>query len=66
MSDDEGDTFSESDDNMRGPHLNVLQRLVFGGYRLTRDDRGRVSNFPMTDQEMIEVDQRMRYHGLLK
>lgn len=61
-----GDTFSESDDTMRGPHLYVLQRLGIFCNRLTRDDRGKVSNFPMTDQEMIEVDQRMRYCGLLK
>ena len=61
-----GDTFSETDDNMRGPHLYVLQRLGIFRNRLTRDGKGKVTDFAMTDREKLEVEQRMRYCGLLK
>ena len=61
-----GDTFSETDDNMRGPHLYVLQRLGIFRNRLTRDGKGKVTEFGMSDAEKLEVEQRMRYCGLLK
>ena len=61
-----GDTFSETDDNMRGPHLYVLQRLGIFRNRLTRDGKGKVTDFAMTEREKLEVEQRMRYCGLLK
>ena len=61
-----GDTFTETDDTMRGPHLYVLQKLGLFRNRLTRDGKGKLTDFKMSDVEMLEVDQRMRYCGLLK
>jgi len=60
-----GDTFGETDDMMRGPHLYILQRLGIFRNRLTRDGDGNLSDYPMTDAEKREVEQRMRYCGLL-
>ena len=60
-----GDTFGETDDMMRGPHLYILQRLGIFRNRLTRDGDGNLSEYPMTELEMREVEQRMRYCGLL-
>ena len=60
-----GDTFGETDDMMRGPHLYVLQKLGVFRNRLTRDGDGNLSDYPMTDAEKREVEQRMRYCGLL-
>lgn len=60
-----GDTFGETDDMMRGPHLYILQRLGILRNRLTRDGDGNLSDYPMTELEMREVEQRMRYCGLL-
>ena len=60
-----GDTFGETDDMMRGPHLYVLQKLGIFRNRLTRDGDGNLSDYPMTDAEKREVEQRMRYCGLL-
>ena len=61
-----GDTFAETDDTMRGPHLYVLERLGIFRNRLTRDGKGRLTDFPMTDLQKREIDQRMRYCGLLR
>ena len=60
-----GDTFTSSDDNFRGPHLYVLQKLGIFRNRLTRNAQGKVSNYEMTELEKLEVEQRMRYCGLL-
>jgi hypothetical protein len=60
-----GDTFGDTDDTMRGPHLYVLQKLGVFRNRLTRDGDGNLSDYPMTDAEKREVEQRMRYCGLL-
>lgn len=60
-----GDTFTETDDTMRGPHLYVLERLGIFRNRLTRDGKGRLSDFPLTDLQKLEIEQRMRYCGLL-
>ena len=60
-----GDTFGDTDDMMRGPHLYILQRLGIFRNRLTRDGDGNLSDYPMTDAEKREVEQRMRYCGLL-
>lgn len=60
-----GDTFGETDDMMRGPHLYILQRLGIFRNRLTRDGDGNLTDYPMTELEMREVEQRMRYCGLL-
>ena len=61
-----GDTFTETDDTMRGPHLHVLERLGIFRNRLTRDGKGKLTDFAMSDLEKREVEQRMRYCGLLK
>jgi len=61
-----GDTFAESDDAMRGPHLFVLQKLGIFRNRLTRDGKGRVTDFKMDESEQREVVQRMHYCGLLQ
>lgn len=61
-----GDTFAETDDTMRGPHLYVLQRLGIFRNRLTRNGKGELSDCAMTDAEKLEVEERMRYCGLLK
>ncbi len=60
-----GDTFGDTDDTMRGPHLYVLQKLGVFRNRLTRDGDGNLSDYPMTDAEKREVEQRMRCCGLL-
>lgn len=60
-----GDTFGETDDMMRGPHLYVLQKLGIFRNRLTRDGDGNLTDYPMTELEKREVEQRMRYCGLL-
>lgn len=60
-----GDTFTETDDNFRGPHLYVLQKLGVFRNRLTRKGSGQVFEYEMTDREKIEIEQRMRYCGLL-
>ena len=61
-----GDTFTETDDNFRGPHLYVLQKLGIFRNRLTRNTKGVVTDYTMTELEKREVEQRMRYCGLLK
>lgn len=61
-----GDTFTETDDNFRGPHLYVLQRLGIFRNRLTRKGSGKIDDYEMTDREKAEIEQRMRYCGLLK
>ena len=61
-----GDTFAETDDTMRGPHLYVLQRLGIFRNRLTRDGKGVVTDYEMSEAEKREVEDRMRYCGLLK
>ena len=60
-----GATFTETDDNFRGPHLYVLQKLGIFRNRLTRNGKGVVTNYAMSDLEKLEVEQRMRYCGLL-
>ena len=59
-----GDTFTETDDNFRGPHLYVLQKLGIFRNRLSRDGNGKVSDYEMTEEEKREVEERMRYCGL--
>ena len=62
-----GDVFSAAgDDEMRGPHLYVLQRLGIFRNRLTRDGKGRLTEFAMTDAMKAEVEARMRYCGLVR
>ena len=60
-----GDTLAESDDAMRGPHLYVLQKLGIFRNRLTRDGNGVLTDYAMSDAEKREVEQRMRYCGLI-
>ena len=60
-----GDTFGETDDMMRGPHLYVLQKLGIFRNRLTRDGDGHLSDYAMTEAEQREVEERMRYCGLV-
>ena len=60
-----GDTLAESDDAMRGPHLYVLQKLGIFRNRLTRDGNGILTDYAMSDAEKREVEQRMRYCGLI-
>lgn len=60
-----GDTFGETDDMMRGPHLYVLQKLGIFRNRLTRDGKGVLSDYTMSDPEKREIEQRMRYCGLI-
>ncbi len=59
-----GDTFTETDDNFRGPHLYVLQKLGVFKNRLTRDNKGVVTDYLMSDEEKQEIEDRMRYVGL--
>ena len=60
-----GDIFSKyGDDEMRGPHLYVLERLGLFRNRLSRCD-GQAVNWEMTDKEKAEVDARLTYIGLL-
>lgn len=62
-----GDVFSNAgDDAMRDIHLYVLQKLGIFRNRLTRDSKGKVTEFAMTDKMKAEVEARMRYCGLLK
>ena len=61
-----GDTFTETDDNFRGPHLYVLQKLGIFRNRLTRNGKGKVTDYEMSDLQKLEVEQRMKYCGLLK
>ena len=60
-----GDTFGDTDDIMRGPHLYVLQKLGIFRNRLTRDGNGVLMDYAMSDAEKSEVEQRMRYCGLI-
>ena len=60
-----GDTFVETDDAMRGPHLYILQKLGIFRNRLTRDGKGVLSDYTMSDPEKREIEQRMRYCGLI-
>ena len=60
-----GDTMAETDDAMRGPHLYVLQKLGIFRNRLTRDGNGVLTDYAMSDDEKREVEQRMRYCGLM-
>lgn len=60
-----GDTLAESDDAMRGPHLYVLEKLGIFRNRLTRNGNGVLMDYPMSDAEKSEVEQRMRYCGLI-
>ncbi len=61
-----GDIFSEwGDDEMRGPHLYVFERLGIFRNRLSRED-GKVKNWQMSDKEKAEVDARMKAVGLLR
>lgn len=60
-----GDTFAETDDAMRGPHLYILQKLGIFRNRLTRDGKGGLSDYAMPDAEKLEIEQRMRYCGLI-
>lgn len=58
-----GDIFSKSgDDEMRGPHLYVLEKLGIFRNRLTRVD-GKVAEWVMSDKEKAEVDARLKYIG---
>ena len=60
-----GDLFSTwGDDEMRGPHLYVLERLGIFRNRLSREN-GKAVEWKMTDKEKAEVDARLRYAGLL-
>ncbi len=60
-----GDIFSTwQDDEMRGPHLYVLERLGIFKNRLTREN-GKVAEWSMTEKEKAEVDARLAYIGIL-
>lgn len=57
-----GDIFSSwGDDEMRGPHLYVLERLGIFRNRLTRTGKGKVEEFEVTDKMKAELDARIRY-----
>lgn len=57
-----GDVFAKNgDDEMRGPHLYVLQKLGLFKNRLSRIGSGKVVEFSMSEKEMAEVDARMKY-----
>ena len=61
-----GDIFSKwGDDEMRGPHLYVLQKLGIFRNRLNRTGPGKVEEYKMSETEMQEVEARMRHCGLL-
>lgn len=61
-----GDIFSKwGDDEMRGPHLYVLQKLGIFRNRLNRTGPGKVEEYKMSEAEMQEVEARMRHCGLL-
>jgi len=56
-----GDIFSTwGDDEMRGPHLYVLQRLGIFRNRLSRE-KGKAVEWQMSDKEKAEVDARLKY-----
>ena len=56
-----GEIFSTwGDDEMRGPHLYVLQRLGIFKNRLSRQG-GKAVEFKMSDKEKAEVDARLKY-----
>ena len=56
-----GDIFSTwQDDEMRGPHLYVLERLGIFRNRLTRVE-GKAVEWKMTAKETAEVDARLQY-----
>ena len=58
-----GEIFSTwGDDEMRGPHLYVLQRLGIFKNRLSRKN-GKAVEFKMSDKEKAEVDARLEYIG---
>lgn len=61
-----GDVFSYGDDEFRGPHLYVLEKLGVFRNRLSRDAKGKVYDFPMTDAQKTEVEARMRWCGLIR
>ena len=62
-----GDVFSKwGDDEMRGPHLYVLQKLGIFRNRLSRVGKGKVEEYAMSEAQKHEVEARMRYCGLLK
>jgi dihydrodipicolinate synthase/N-acetylneuraminate lyase len=59
-----GDIFSTfGDDEMRGPHLYVLERLGIFKNRLSRVD-GKAVEWKMSDKEKAEVDARLKYIGI--
>ncbi len=61
-----GDIFSTwQDDEMRGPHLYVLERLGIFRNRLSREN-GRAVEWKMSEKEKAEVDARLEYVGLLR
>ena len=56
-----GDIFSTwGDDEMRGPHLYVLERLGIFRNRLTRTGKGKVENFEISDKMKAEFDARIK------
>ena len=60
-----GDIFSTfGDDEMRGPHLYVLERLGIFRNRLSRQN-GKVVEWEMSEKEKAEVDARLKYIGIL-
>lgn len=60
-----GDVFSKyGDDEMRGPHLYVLQRLGIFRNRLSRTAAGKVEEFLMSDKMKAEVDARLEFVGI--
>ncbi|MGN0844466.1 MAG: dihydrodipicolinate synthase family protein [Kiritimatiellia bacterium] len=60
-----GDIFSTwQDDEMRGPHLYVLERLGIFRNRLTREN-GKAVEWSMSEKEKAEVDARLAYIGIL-
>lgn len=62
-----GDVFAKNgDDEMRGPHLYVLQKLGIFRNRLSRVGKGKVEEYAMSEAQKREVEARMRYCGLLK
>lgn len=54
-----------NDSVIRGPHLYVLEKLGIFRNRLTRDGNGVLMDYAMSDAEKSEVEQRMRYCGLI-
>ncbi len=61
-----GDIFSVyGDDEMRGPHLYVLERLGIFRNRLSRTKDG-VEEWKVSEKEKREIELRMKYCGLLQ